>query len=258
MRKRLAVMAGIGATVAAFPALTTAHPGEYHRVIVAVLAHPDDELVFAPALAAEARSGSVVHLVYVTSGDAGPGVSDFEKGEALAEARRAEARCAAEALGAQAVDFLDYGDGTLADRPQDPNSPAKKLIPVLTNAMLIANPEIVITWGPDGGYGHGDHRMVSALVAQILQQDDEDVRAKLLHPALINTPLPEQLAVQGWATTAPDLASVRVAYSEADLAAADAAAQCHKTQFDEATRAALVPGFHQGVWKGEVAFREAF
>jgi LmbE family N-acetylglucosaminyl deacetylase len=225
---------------------------------VAVLAHPDDELVFAPALAGEARSGSIVHLIFVTSGDAGPGVSGLERGEALAEARRKEARCAAEALGATSVDFLEFGDGTLTSRPHAPDSPARKLLPALTEAIQNSNPEIVITWGPDGGYGHGDHRMVSALVTQILQQDAVDARPELYYPALVHTPLPDILQAQGWATVAPDLASFRYAYSEEDLAAVNAATQCHKTQFDDATRAALAPGFHQSVWRGEVSFREAF
>ncbi|ABC64437.1 PIG-L family deacetylase [Erythrobacter litoralis] len=244
--------------LAVLPADITAHPEDISRVVVAVLAHPDDEIFFAPALAGEARNGSEVHLVYVTSGDAGPGVSDYAKGEALAEVRREEARCAAQALGARSIAFLEFGDGTLADTPQAPDSPARKLLPVLADAIRGANPEIVITWGPDGGYGHGDHRMVSALVTQILQREPGGSRPKLYYPAMVHAPLPEPLAAQGWATTAPDLATVRYSYSEADLAAANAATQCHVTQFDEATRAALVPLFHAGVWKSEVAFHKAF
>ena len=30
-------------------------------------------------------------------------------------------------------------------------------------------PDAVLTWGPEGGYGHPDHRLVSAVVTQIVQ-----------------------------------------------------------------------------------------
>lgn len=258
MRKAIVVMALGAMGIAGSPHAGLAHPGDAPRVVLAVLAHPDDELVFAPALAAEARSGSLVRIVYATSGDAGPGVSEFERGEALADAREKEAQCAADALGAKGVDFLHYGDGTLANRPHDRNSPAKQLLPVLEDAILQWKPEIVITWGPDGGYGHGDHRMVSSLVTQVLQERTGEERPKLYYPALVNGPLPDILQAQGWATTAPELAAVRYSYSDADLAAASSAAQCHATQFDAQTRAGFAAGFHALVWKGEVAFREAF
>ena len=81
--------------------------------ILAIFAHPDDELVVAPALADAAGDGLRVKVVYATRGDAGPGVSDFEKGAELAAAREQEARCASGALGLDDPIFLDYGDGTL-------------------------------------------------------------------------------------------------------------------------------------------------
>lgn len=226
--------------------------------ILVVLAHPDDELVIAPALAASVRQGARVRVLYATSGDAGPGVSAFGPGEALGAARRAEARCAGDALGAE-IRFLDgIGDGTLTDRPRAQGSPAKRFVDRFAYAFLEFAPDTVITWGPDGGYGHGDHRMVSALVTEALQTLGPDERPSLLYPILVNAPLPPQLEAQGWFTSSPDLASIRISYGSADLAAADTAAQCHATQFDEATRAILAPGFHAAVWKGEVSFREAF
>ena len=235
-----------------------AHPDDRPRTVLAVLAHPDDELVFAPALAAEARSGSDVRIIFVTSGDAGPGVSDYEPGEALAQARQREALCAGDALNVS-VEFLEgHADGTLTQTPRAPDSPAKKLLEDLGPAIGSWKPEIVITWGPDGGYGHGDHRMVSALVTQVLQEQPAEERPELYYPAFIHAPLPPILSGQGWTPTAPDLAEISYAYSEADLAAAQAAALCYETQFDEATRATIARGFHALVWKGEVSFRSAF
>ncbi|KPP94795.1 PIG-L family deacetylase [Erythrobacter sp. HL-111] len=228
------------------------------RSILVVLAHPDDELVVAPALAAAVREGVRVRILYATSGDAGPGVSEFEPGEALGRVRRQEARCAGDALGAEIRFLGGIADGTLTERPRAEGSPARRFMDLFTSAFLETVPDTVITWGPEGGYGHGDHRMVSALVTEALQTLPAGDRPALLYPIIVNAPLPAPLIEQGWSPAASDLASVRVAYDEADLAAADAAARCHATQFDEATRAMIAPGFHAAVWKGEVSFRNAF
>ncbi|MEM6477053.1 MAG: PIG-L family deacetylase [Pseudomonadota bacterium] len=237
----------------------TAVPGTWPPVLLVIVAHPDDELVIAPALSALARKENVaVKMIHVTSGDAGPGVSGMEPGEELAKARKKEGRCASEALGLDELIYFGMGDGTLSDTPRAPDSPARKLTTRLTEEIDTIKPRAIITWGPDGGYGHGDHRMVGAIVTQILQEMPPETRPDLAYPALVHTPLPEPLIAQGWTTTAPDLANSKIAYDEVDLAAATKAAQCYKTQFDDATRAMIVPGFHQLVWKGEVSFREAF
>jgi hypothetical protein len=64
--------------------------------------------------------------------------------------------------------------------------------------------------------------------------------------------------IQLWATLDPALLPVTMAYQPVDLAAASAALQCHKTQFDETVRAGLIPLFDQSVWGGAVHLREAF
>ena len=229
---------------------------ESPRTIVVVVAHPDDELFFAPALHGLAEAGHTVNLVFATNGDQGPGVSDMQPGAALASARIAEAHCSAKALGADTLYRLGLGDGTLANQARKEGSAANRLRAEL--GEYIEGAATVITWGPEGGYGHSDHRMVSSVVTQLVQAMPAGERPTLLYPALIHAPLPDVLAQQGWTLTAPDLADVNYTYNDADLAAATAATQCHKTQFDDATRAALVPGFDAAVWKGVVSFRRAF
>lgn len=255
----------IAPSLAPLALLTTpllAHPAPHQGpskppIVVIVLAHPDDELVFAPAIHAVVRDGTEVRLVFATKGDQGPGVSGLEKGSDLASARTEEAMCSGKALGVASTSLIGLGDGTLDIDTGKLGSDKRGLQWTMMQGML-DGADIVITWGPDGGYGHSDHRMVSAVVTQWVQAMPSEKRPRLLYPALIHTPLPEPLTSQGWATTAPDLATVRITYNDDDLAAATKATQCHKTQFDEATRAMLVPGFDAGVWKGEVAFRSAF
>jgi LmbE family N-acetylglucosaminyl deacetylase len=248
----------LGASVLAAASPIAAHDAGLDGAlqVTVVLAHPDDELVMAPALAAFARQGARVQIAYATQGDAGPGVSSLSPGAELGEVRLKEAFCAAEALGAASVASLDRGDGRLGVDTHHDGSPARKLLADLT--AWLGETDIILTWGPDGGYGHGDHRMVSAIVSQIVQARPASTRPRLLYvgiPAGRLPPLPE---LAHWAETDPALLTETIAYTPADLAAATAAAQCHVTQFDEATRAGLMDLFDATIWQGKVHFRQAF
>lgn len=233
-----------------------AHPQGIPRRVLVILAHPDDELPIAPALAIEARMGARVQIAYATRGEAGPGVSGMDKGEELGRARLKEALCASEALGLRAPKFMDYGDGKLTDRPQDENSPALMLKQELEGYITGERPDLIITWGPDGGYGHGDHRMVSAIVTQVVQAMPADLRPHLIYPGIPAGNVPDMPELRGWAETDPSLLTEDYTYNAEDLARAAAATQCHKTQFDDAQRAGLVPLFDQAIWRGEVHFRK--
>ena len=245
-------------TMWATPAIAQepAAPAASRTAVLAIFAHPDDELVVAPALADAAGDGVDVVIVYATRGDAGPGVSSFEKGAALAAAREGEARCASRALGLGTPLFLDYGDGTLWEQAQDRTSGASALETELRALIAERRPATIITWGPDGGYGHADHRMIHALVTEIVQ--DAAPQTMLLYPGIPDGTLPPVPEMQRWATTAPALLTIEARYDEAELAKAAQAAGCHATQFDAETRAQLVPLFDQSIWRGAVRFREAF
>lgn len=81
------------------------------KIIFGVFAHPDDE-AFGPCgtLLKESRSGSDIHLIMLTAGDAGinsVGASD------LAQLRLEEWKKAGELLGTKSMHFLGYKDGQL-------------------------------------------------------------------------------------------------------------------------------------------------
>lgn len=219
--------------------------------VVVVLAHPDDELPMAPAIAALAREGRLVSVIHATPGDAGPGVSGLKKGELLAAARRAEAQCAGKALGVAEVVNLEFADGKLADHARD-GSLAKAL------ALRIGEADIVLTWGPDGGYGHADHRMISAIATQIVQAIPAEARPDLQYVGIPAGSLPPVPDMAAWATTDPALLTETTPYTPQDLAAATTAAMCHETQFDAATRAGMMALLDATMWRGNVHFRPAF
>ena len=134
------------------------------RTLLAVLAHPDDEsLGLGGTIARYAAEGAEVVLVTATLGQRGryrgirPGEPGHPGAEALAEIRETELRAAAETLGVREVVLLGYMDGEL-DRV-DP----RELVRRVAGVIRRVRPQVIVTFSPDGGYGHPDHIAVSQL-----------------------------------------------------------------------------------------------
>jgi LmbE family N-acetylglucosaminyl deacetylase len=128
--------------------------------LMAVFAHPDDEsLGCGGALAHYAAQGVETALVCATRGERGWGgpPQDFPGLEALGRLREAELRAAAGVLGLGSVEFLDYLDGELDQA--DPG----EAIARITARLRRFRPQVVITFGPEGAYGHPDHIAISQL-----------------------------------------------------------------------------------------------
>ena len=134
------------------------------RTILAVFAHPDDELSAGGTLARYAASGANVTLVCVTRGEAGE-ISDpgLATPETLAEIRTQELLTAAKALGLSDVRFLGFRDSGMVGTPEnaDPRS-FHQAEPAEARRRLVAlirsvKPDVVITHDVTGGYGHPDH-----------------------------------------------------------------------------------------------------
>ncbi|MEO0591008.1 MAG: PIG-L family deacetylase, partial [Pseudomonadota bacterium] len=225
--------------------------------VLVILAHPDDEITIAPVLTRIARDGGKVTLIFATSGSAGPGISGMAPGEDLARLREDEGRCAAFALGLDEPIFWQLGDGELATLARVPDSAARRALALTSEAIAQTKPDVVMTWGPDGGYGHADHRMISAIVTQVVAGMGTG-RPDLLYtafPQLEEGALPQ---FESWAGTHPSLLTDRIRYRSEDLAPASAALDCYTSQFPPAARQGLIELLHESVWQGVVHFRLAF
>ena len=130
------------------------------RRLLCVLAHPDDEaLGLGGALAKYAAEGAAITLVVATRGERGwtgePGADPGPR--ALGELREAELRDAAHLLGVRELAFLGHLDGEL-DRVGH-----ETVIAQIVAHVRRARPQVVVTFGPDGAYGHPDHIAISQL-----------------------------------------------------------------------------------------------
>jgi LmbE family N-acetylglucosaminyl deacetylase len=126
--------------------------------LMAVLAHPDDEsLGMGGILAKYAAERVETYLVTATRGERGwfGDERDYPGPEALGRIRQAELLAAADVLGLRKVTFLDYLDGEL-----DQVDPAEAIAKIVTDIRRV-RPQVVITFDPNGVYGHPDHIAIS-------------------------------------------------------------------------------------------------
>ncbi len=107
-----------------------------------------------------ARSGIDVHLLCATRGEWGT-ISDdaLATRENLAEVREKELRDACEILGANLLGFLDCPDGDIN------NTDWQAIEEKIVRAIRTLRPQVIVTFGLDGLYGHPDHIAVSMLTS---------------------------------------------------------------------------------------------
>jgi LmbE family N-acetylglucosaminyl deacetylase len=138
--------------------------------LLGILAHPDDEsLGNGGTFARYAAEGVETYLVTATRGERGwPGDPARDPGpEALGRIRTAELEAAAAVLGIREVVFLDYIDGDLDQA--DPQEAVAKIV----RHIRRVRPQVILTFPPDGAYGHPDHIAISqfALSAAVCAAD---------------------------------------------------------------------------------------
>lgn len=147
--------------------------------LMCVLAHPDDEsLGTGGALAKYAGEGIETYLVTATRGERGRfGESGESPGpDVVGKAREAELMAAAKELGLREVKLLGYPDGAL-----DKVDPAEAIEKIAGHLRRV-RPHVVITFGPEGGYGHPDHIAISQLTtAASVRAADRDFAVSKLY-----------------------------------------------------------------------------
>ena len=166
--------------------MTATHPPPAHHnaktlKLMAIMAHPDDESMgMGGTLARYAAEGVSTHLVTATRGEKGwIGVPEEDpdprpygrtirevrpsgEGVGLGAIRQAELLNAAHMLGLQSVDFLNFIDGELAQ------ANVHEATAHIVRLVRSIRPQVVVTFGPEGDYGHPDHITISQLTTGAL------------------------------------------------------------------------------------------
>jgi LmbE family N-acetylglucosaminyl deacetylase len=254
------------------------------RRLMAVLAHPDDEsLGVGGTLAKYAAEGVDVFVLTATRGEGGRfcghrcGDERHPGPLALGNIRETELRAAAAVLGVREVSLLDYHDQQL-DRA-DPRVAVERIATHLRRFR----PDVVVTFGPDGAYGHPDHIAISqfttaAIVAAAgaaFVADSEGAAprphtvSKLYYlawpqstwgayQAAVRTLSATVDGVERHATPWPDWAITTVIDTSAMWLTVWGAVSCHKSQLAGYERLTdLPPEHHRTLW-GRQSFYRAF
>ncbi len=164
-------------------------PGQPGTRLLAVHAHPDDEtLATGVALAHHCLLGDEVHVITCTLGEEGevipPALAHLEGTQDLGPHRHEELAAAMGELGVRHAylggDRPRWRDSGMAGSPayQHPRAFAGadvgEAAQVLARQIRAIGPDVVLTYDPQGGYGHPDHiqthRVTVAAVGMLAPQ----------------------------------------------------------------------------------------
>src|SRR5262245_12797500 len=231
-----------------------------------VLAHPDDEsLGMGGTLAKYAAEGVETFLVTATRGERGRfgDCATRPSNDIVGATREAELRAAANQLGIGDVTVLGYPDGAL-----DSVEPVVAQ-DAIAGQLVRVKPHVVITFGPEGAYGHPDHIAISQLTAAAIARaaSREWTVSKLYHMAWsAPTWAAYQAALKKLTTTVdgverqvvpmPQWGVTTRIDTSAEWPTVWRAVQCHRTQMGGYKNlAALTAEHHQALWGVQEFYR---
>lgn len=123
-----------------------------HMKLLLIVPHPDDEVYGASGtLMTYLGQGHTCGLVTLTRGEAGRTLGLCNGPEELARMREVELAACLEVIGLSVHEQHQFPDKYLQDQPIEP------LIEVARSAIERHQPEIVLTFPPNGSNGHPDH-----------------------------------------------------------------------------------------------------
>lgn len=135
--------------------------------LATILAHPDDETFgVGGTLLRYTAAGVECHSLSLTRGEASTNQGDPSSPiprERLGDVRAAELAESGRRIGLRSTTCFTYPDGALAQQP------AADVIREIVRWLRSTRPHVVITWGPDGGYGHPDHIAAGELALRAIE-----------------------------------------------------------------------------------------
>ena len=197
------------------------------KTILTIVAHPDDEMAIADVLVKYSRLGYRVFVVIATDGKYGVRVTSIPEGDSLGNLRKGESICGCKIMGVEQPIFLSIDRLDTKIGVRNYFNAHKQLRDSLIQKISTINPDIIITFGPDGDSHHAEHIVVGSAVTEILLQKGWVEKYPLYY-----------IAYNKHYAESDDLGyidekyiSVEVSYSQADELIGLAANKCYVTQF---------------------------
>ena len=127
-------------------------PAAVPERLLGIWSHPDDEAYLSAGLMARTvANGGSVTVVSLTDGEGGFPDADPRCREERARHRRGELRTAMGAIGVTDLRFMGLDDGAMDKTPEG------QVVDDLVALINEVQPDVVVTFGPDGFTGHDDH-----------------------------------------------------------------------------------------------------
>jgi len=204
---------------------------EVSKTILVILAHPDDETAIGPVIAKLAKENKVI---LITATDGRYGIREHAgniKGDSLAALRRKELQCSCNELGVDSLIQLNYHDG-MGGRTSvgEYFTQTKKMRKEIKSIIEKINPNLIITFGPDGDTGHSDHRNIGNIVTEILLQQAWVDKYPLYYLAW-KKEQSNQLGGLGY--VADEYINISITYTDEEEETSWKSTRCHWSQFTE-------------------------
>ena len=215
--------------------------------ILAISAHPDDETGFAGGtLARYAELGHDVYILETTRGEGGEvGEPPLTSKKNLGRFREQEVRKAARILGAKDIFFLPFIDPHMEINgiARQIDVPLADFVQAIATHLEILRPDVVITHGSNGEYGHPQHIYTHRATRRALADGHHQITLlswcawyePCSHARILNQNDPADMVV--------DITP----WHEKKIAAA----MCHQTQHAMFLRNSGAPTVADMVWKTE-------
>jgi N-acetylglucosamine malate deacetylase 2 len=202
------------------------------KTILAVLAHPDDETGFSSALAHYARLGHTVQLILAVDARFDTRFIEAEP-DSVAKAKQRDVICSCAKLGIASPIFYSFNS---MDRKHGERDGVRDAVEAgstfrerLKQSIEQLQPDLIITFGPDGEYGHPEHIIVGSLVTELLLREGWVNQYPLYYFGWTKS---QEENGDGWVRYADDkYFNVVVKYSEEDEQRAFESIQCYTSGF---------------------------
>ncbi len=202
---------------------------EKKKIILAVFAHSDDEAAVGQVLAKYSKQ-SKVYVIYVVDVGDSSRIAGWPVGDSLKQIRRSEAICSCNKLSIEPPIFLGFDRLDGRKGPREYFLRTKELKTVLKQKIDSLNPDVLITFGPDGESGHFEHRVVSGIVTELILYNGWVDRYPLYYLARTKETEPvDQL--EGTGEIDKKYLTVAIPYTDEDVATLFESLKCYKSQF---------------------------
>lgn len=197
------------------------------KTILFIGAHPDDETALGEVLAKYARLGNKVYVMITTDGKDGTRVTKIPAGDSLGNLRKLETICSCEKLGIEPPIFLSIerldtkiGVGKYFKCHQQLLDSLKLKIPVI-------NPDVILTFGPDGDTHHSEHIVTGGAITELLLSEGWVDKYPLYYVAWKK----DKTDIDELGYVDEQYFNVQVDYTQADENKAVEALRCYVTQY---------------------------